>query len=335
MGMSLSLGIDGVDEGAEQGCFAVYPLRGDRVILRPVGPEHLDAFSAGANNRRVSSMVSSLPHPYTRQDGEAFLRDCAQRHAAGNGLRLAIERAGDGAFLGLTGFNLNDDGTLETGYWLCEEHWGQGYGSDAIRHLMAHGLETLGYPQVVAHVLKDNIASQRVLEKSGFVAGELCEQPFPLRPTGTATCRRFTLTARAFADARKSRLLLVTAVALLDSDNRVLLQQRPLDKHMGGLWEFPGGKVDPGETPERALVRELNEELGIDVRESCLAPLTFASHAYDGFHLLMPLYICRSWKGRVQGREGQKIAWVSSAKLGDYPMPPADIPLIPILRDWL
>jgi 8-oxo-dGTP diphosphatase len=335
MGRSLSLGIDGVDSEADQGCLAVFPLRGDRVILRPLGPEHLDALCTGANNRRVSETVSRLPYPYRRQDGEVFLRDTAQCHAQGDGLRLAIERAGDGAFLGVTGFNLAPDGSLETGYWLCEEHWGQGYGSDAIRQLMAHGIETLGYQQVFAHVLEQNIASQKILLKSGFVAEGIEDQPFPLRPEGTAPCRRFTLTAEAFAEVRKSRLLLVTAVALLDSDNRVLLQQRPLDKHMGGLWEFPGGKVDPGETPERALVRELNEELGIDVRESCLAPLTFASHAYDGFHLLMPLYICRNWKGRIEGREGQKVAWVSAAKLADYPMPPADIPLIPILRDWL
>ena len=131
------------------------------------------------------------------------------------------------------------------------------------------------------------------------------------------------------------KVVLVSAVALLDKDNRVLLAQRPKGKSMAGLWEFPGGKVEPGESPEGALVRELHEELGIETWNSCLAPLTFASHSYDDFHLLMPLFACRKWNGIVSPREGQALAWVHAEKLKDYPMPAADIPLIPILRDWL
>jgi len=130
-------------------------------------------------------------------------------------------------------------------------------------------------------------------------------------------------------------ILLVAAVALLDADNRVLLSRRPKGKHMAGLWEFPGGKVHDGETPEAALIREMKEELAIDTAESCLAPLTFASHAYEDFHLLMPLYVCRKWKGIVTPLEGQQLKWVRKQALTDYPMPPADLPLIPILRDWL
>jgi 8-oxo-dGTP diphosphatase len=131
------------------------------------------------------------------------------------------------------------------------------------------------------------------------------------------------------------KTLLVSAVALIDADGRVLLAQRPEGKSMAGLWEFPGGKVESGETPEVALIRELHEELGIDTWESCLAPLTFASHAYDDFHLLMPLFACRKWKGTPHPHEGQALKWVRANKLRDYPMPPADVPLIPILRDWL
>jgi 8-oxo-dGTP diphosphatase len=131
------------------------------------------------------------------------------------------------------------------------------------------------------------------------------------------------------------KMVLVSAVALIDRDGRVLLAQRPEGKSMAGLWEFPGGKVEVGESPEAALIRELQEELGIDTWESCLAPLTFASHAYDDFHLLMPLFACRKWQGAPQSREGQSLAWVRKSALRDYPMPPADIPLIPILRDWL
>ena len=131
------------------------------------------------------------------------------------------------------------------------------------------------------------------------------------------------------------KIVLVSAVALIDADGRVLLAQRPEGKSMAGLWEFPGGKVEAGETPEEALIRELKEELGIDTWQSCLAPLTFASHAYADFHLLMPLFACRKWQGTATPREGQTLAWVRPAALRDYPMPPADLPLIPILRDWL
>ena len=131
------------------------------------------------------------------------------------------------------------------------------------------------------------------------------------------------------------RMVLVAAVALIDPDGRVLLAQRPEGKAMAGLWEFPGGKVEPGETPEAALIRELHEELGIDTWQSCLAPLTFASHSYDEFHLLMPLFACRRWQGIPAAQEGQNLAWVRPQNLRDYPMPAADLPLIPILRDWL
>jgi 8-oxo-dGTP diphosphatase len=131
------------------------------------------------------------------------------------------------------------------------------------------------------------------------------------------------------------KLVLVAAVALIDPEGRVLLAQRPEGKSMAGLWEFPGGKVEPRETPEHCLMRELEEELGISTWENCLAPLTFASHAYDDFHLLMPLYACRKWTGIAQPREGQRLAWVKARDMDGYPMPPADRPLIPILRDWL
>jgi 8-oxo-dGTP diphosphatase len=128
---------------------------------------------------------------------------------------------------------------------------------------------------------------------------------------------------------------LVSAVALIDRDGRILLAQRPEGKSMAGLWEFPGGKIEEGETPEAALVRELEEELGINTWESCLAPLTFASYSYETFHLLMPLFACRKWQGTPIAQEGQTLKWVLPKDLRDYPMPPADIPLIPVLRDWL
>ncbi len=130
-------------------------------------------------------------------------------------------------------------------------------------------------------------------------------------------------------------ILLVSAAALIDVDGRVLICRRPEGKAMAGLWEFPGGKVHDGETPEQALIRELHEELGIDTRQSCLAPLAFASHAYESFHLLMPLFACRVWRGTITPKEGQETAWVRPPRLGDYAMPPADEPLVAIIRDYL
>jgi 8-oxo-dGTP diphosphatase len=137
------------------------------------------------------------------------------------------------------------------------------------------------------------------------------------------------------ADGPAKPTLLVAAVAMVDSDGRVMIAKRPEGKAMAGLWEFPGGKVHDGETPERALVRELAEEVGIDTQTSCLAPFTFASHIYEDFHLLMPLYLCRVWRGIPTPLEGQELKWVYPARLGDYPMPPADEPLVAMLRDFL
>ncbi len=131
------------------------------------------------------------------------------------------------------------------------------------------------------------------------------------------------------------KLTLVVAVALIDTDNRILLAQRPEGKQLAGLWEFPGGKVEPGERPEETLIRELDEELGIQVTQACLAPFVFASHGYEGFHLLMPLYLCRRWEGAVRATEGQALAWVRPERLSDYAVPPADKPLMAMLRDFL
>ena len=141
--------------------------------------------------------------------------------------------------------------------------------------------------------------------------------------------------ASADQSASNARIVLVVAAALIDRDNRILLAQRPDGRAMAGLWEFPGGKIETGETPETALIRELHEELGIEVSKTCLAPFTFASHAYDDFHLMMPLYICRKWRGDVLAQEGQQLAWVRAARLRTYPMPPADEPLIAMLQDLI
>lgn len=318
------------------GCLSVYPLRGDRVLLAPLGPEHAAAIAPMAGDPEVSRYTTRLPHPYTPEDAVRFVQESEALAREGQALTLAILRRGDFALLGIVGLEYDRDrpGTAEIGYWLGRDHWGQGLGREAVRLTLEHAFADLRLTAVQARVADGNVASTRLLERLGFAADGTAQAAS--RPDGAAlTCRSLHLSPEAFRTATARRMVLVSAVALIDADNRVLLQKRPEGKALAGLWEFPGGKVDPGETPEQALIRELQEELGIDVRESCLAPLTFASHAYDSFHLMMPLYICRQWKGQVSGREGQELAWVKSARLGDYPMPPADIPLIPILRDWL
>ena len=151
-------------------------------------------------------------------------------------------------------------------------------------------------------------------------------------PAGTGCAAAIDVAARPVPSLP---LLLVVAAALVDVDGRVLLAQRPPGKAMAGLWEFPGGKVGAGETPEAALIRELREELAVDTAESCLAPFAFASHRYDAFHLLMPLFVCRVWRGTPGPREGQRLAWVRPLRMSDYPMPPADRPLVALLRDLL
>ena len=153
--------------------------------------------------------------------------------------------------------------------------------------------------------------------------------------TGAEGCAGATPAGWSGPASDPVRTVLVVAVALVDDDGRVLIAQRPPGKAMAGLWEFPGGKINPGETPEAALQRELLEELGIDIAAACLAPFTFASHRYPEFHLLMPVYLCRRWLGVPTAREGQTLSWVRPARLADYPMPAADVPLVAMLRDFL
>lgn len=159
--------------------------------------------------------------------------------------------------------------------------------------------------------------------------------PFSLSPASGSAKLQPVQTQRVQMSADQTKLVLVAACALIDADGRILLAQRPEGKSMAGLWEFPGGKIEFGERPETTLIRELNEELGIRVKEDCLAPFAFASHAYADFHLLMPLYVCRRWEGIVVPREGQKLAWARTNELANYAMPPADVPLVAQLRDLL
>ena len=248
------------------------------------------------------------------------------------------------------------------GYWIGRPFWGSGIAAEAAARVTQWAFAHLEIDRIAAAVALDNPASAAVLRRIGFVESGTGTQMFLARggehPVTLFEARRDTLpvtpgtphSAPAHVSPAKTAsrndvpdrsrpagkpIVLVAAAALIDADNRVLLARRPEGKRMAGLWEFPGGKLEPGETPEAALARELREELGIEIARSCLAPIGFASHGYDDFHLLMPLFICRRWTGTLTPREGQTLEWVEAARLATYAMPEADKPLVPILRDLL
>jgi 8-oxo-dGTP diphosphatase len=309
------------------------PIATARLKLRPLGEADIEAMVALAGDPEVSRHTAVVPHPYRESDARDFLAHSAAEFSAGRGMTLAIERAVEPGLIGCVGI-ARAGGAAEIGYWIGRPYWSKGYATEAVKGLLPAVFGAAAVAEVFAEVMVDNPASQRVLEKAGFGRGG--EGVGSRGRCRDARVVRYALDRAAWTARRAAApTVLVAAVALVDKDGRVLLAQRPPGKSMAGLWEFPGGKVDPGETPEVALIRELKEELAIDVSERCLAPFTFASHRYDDFHLLMPLYLCRVWEGMVQPLEGQTLAWVRPVRMADYPMPPADKPLVAMLRDFL
>ena len=321
-------------DGAAGGC-ADQPLLTARLMLRrPVAADVPDIVHV-AKDWEVARFTANVPHPYSSRDAERWIARTAEGHAAGTQHSFACLRREDGALIGVVGLRVRRDENLAAlGYMLGLAYWGQGYATEAVRRVLRFAFEELGVASVRGACVPDNGASARVMEKAGMalVGREVevapargCDNEVDVRAIG----RDDWLRNHALP------VVLVSAVALLDADGRVLLARRPVGRPMAGLWEFPGGKVADKETPEAALIRELREEIGVDTAESCLAPLTFASHRYDDFHLLMTLFVCRVWRGAPTPREGQELAWVRPGRLADHPMPPADIPLAAMLRDFL
>jgi 8-oxo-dGTP diphosphatase len=323
-----------------------FPLRTERLVLRPLVPSDADAIHRLVNDWEVVRMLSRLPFPYPRPLADDWIASTAKQIAEGTAYHLAITGTEDGRemLIGCVGVRLDEaPGAAELGYWVGRRFWGHGVATEAAARVASWALANLPVDRVRAKVMLDNPASASVLRRLGFrETGQDTEEV--LARGGKQKVTVFEagrddifgrVEAAGEAQTGAKPVVLVAACALIDTDTRVLLARRPEGKKMAGLWEFPGGKVNPGETPEAALIRELHEELGIDVAETCLAPFTFASHAYDNFHLLMPLYLCRRWQGFVRPMEGQALAWVRPDKLADYDMPAADKPLVPLLRDFL
>lgn len=322
-------------------------LSTDRLTLRPPRPSDAEALHRLVNDWAVVRMLQRLPFPYPRPLMDEWIAGVARQRADGTAHHFTItgEEGGEDLVIGCVGLRLDlAPRTGNLGYWVGRRFWGHGVGTEAAGRIARWALANLDVDRLEAFVAEDNPASAAVLRRIGFHETGRGAERFLARG-GEAPGLRFEATRESvFGDfeaapvpgaGQDKLVVLVAACAMVDTDGRVLLARRPEGKSMAGLWEFPGGKLQPGETPEAAVIRELREELGVDVAEACLAPFAFASHAYERFHLLMPLYVCRRWQGRPEGREGQALAWVRVAKLGDYAMPPADKPLVAMLRDLL
>lgn len=309
---------------------------GNDLLFRPLTEADVPALVDHAGDEEVARWTATIPFPFGEDDARDFLARGDRERAAGTGEHFAIERREEPGMVGCVGYMVREN-AVEIGYWVARPSWGRGIATESVQAVAAHLFGRDGVEKLTAEVMHGNLASARVLEKAGFVRVEETTGSVGRcagHPVANYALSRTAWEARRPADSGKP-VILVSAVALVDADDRVLLAQRPEGKSMAGLWEFPGGKVDAGETPEVALIRELKEELGIDVADNCLAPFTFASHTYDDFHLLMPLYVCRVWEGMVSPMEGQALKWVRVERLADYAMPPADKPLIAMLRDLL
>ncbi len=320
------------------------PLATERLILRPFRPEDAAELHRLINDWEVCRTLAAVPYPYPRALADEWVVTSGAALASGRAFHLVVTGTEDDQEVVVGGVGLRmhrTDRVADLGYWVGRRFWGHGVASEAVGRLVRWALANLDLDQIEASVATDNPGSVTVLRKIGFRQVGTGTQKFLARG-GEHPVLRFEAAREDMHGAKpeavptgEKPLLLVAACALIDTDGRILLARRPEGKKMAGLWEFPGGKLDPGETPEAAVIRELREELGIDVASNCLAPFAFASHAYESFHLLMPLFLCRRWGGTPTAREGQVLAWVRPEKLSEYKMPAADLPLVPLLRDFL
>ena len=297
----------------------------DRLLLRLPRPDEAAALAAIADDWEVARHTASLPHPFPESEGAAWIAKSRAAVADGALLRVIERRDGD-ELVGVIGCARRRHHD-QLGYWIGRRHWGQGFATEAVRAVAASAFAA-GARRVRAGDFLENAASRRVLEKAGFAC--LGEAVSHFEHRGGE--RRIVRYARNAGDAAPTGpVTLVAAAALIDGQGRVLLQRRPPGRPLAGLWEFPGGKIAPGEQAPAGLRRELGEELGIDIAVPPEGEFAHASHAYADFHLVMPLYLVRDWRGTPEPREGQELAWVAPGDLGARAMPAADAPLVAAL----
>ncbi len=297
------------------------PIATERLILRPLEEKDATPMTALASDIRVAERLSRLPHPYSLKDATKYIAFSQEGIKKGTHVCLAIIRKQDQTLMGVIGLEES------LGYWLGYEFWGQGYGKEAIKAIVHFAFFALNQKELNARVLVENPASSRILEGVGFQNQGFSECS-SLAYQGKKPCIQYILTRKDFLKQYKADprpLVWVVAAALMNEKKELLMAERPEGSRMAGVWELPGGKMESGETPEEALIRELYEELHIEVNEEDLEPFSFVSYRYDTFHLVMPIYLCHKWQGTPQGAEGQKVAWISYSDLAHMPLPPADI----------
>jgi len=307
--------------------------------LRPLQTSDGAAVHRLVNDWSVVRMLSHLPFPYPRELADQWITSTIERQSAGQAWHFAIC---DGEnLIGCIGLSLGHPGqAAKIGYWVGRAYWRKGVATTCVRPVIDWAFATLPITSIIADVAEDNQPSIALLTRLGFGQSGTSRVPFLSRgpepqPVLTYAMNRVTQPGLPDASQPAARILLVVAGILVDNMGQILLARRPPGKPLAGLWEFPGGKVEPHESPEQALIRELDEELGIDISAGCLAPFTFVSENIGARHLVMPLYLCRRWRNTPVPREGQELAWVSADRLSDYPMPAPDRPLIPLIRELM
>ncbi|MBX9786173.1 MAG: GNAT family N-acetyltransferase [Alphaproteobacteria bacterium] len=307
------------------------PIATERLTLRPLRAEDAVLIQHLLNDKEIAERLRRVPHPYTLQDAETFVAFAQRSMAEGKCVILAIIRRSDQQFMGV----ISSEGEL--GFWLGKPYWGQGYGTEATGALIHFCFHVLKQKKLKASALKTNIASRHILEKLEFReigTKEASSKAFEgMREVACYAISYHDFITRYHALERP--LVWVVAAILINEKGEMLVSERPQGKALPGVWELPGGKMELGETPEISLIRELQEELGIQVLEEDLEPLTFASYRYDTFHMIMPLYLCHKWEGIPHGVEGQNLAWVTYSDLASMPLPAADILPVHRLADVL